>query len=107
MKILIGCLFFSNLTGSELYVYELAKGLVENGFDVSVVASNIGGEVTNMASKIGVKVYNFQTLPKNIKFDIIHGSLSILNKESTIKYINIIDNVKFCKYAMDGYMRNS
>jgi len=50
----------------------LAKGLVENGFDVSVVASNIGGEVTNMASKIGVKVYNFQTLPKNIKFDIIH-----------------------------------
>ena len=72
MKILIGCLFFSNLTGSELYVYELAKGLKNSGFDVSVVSSVIGGQVTDDAKLLGINVYNFQTLPKNLKFDLIH-----------------------------------
>lgn len=72
MKILIGCLFFSNLTGSELYVYELAKGLKKHNYDVSIVSSQIGGVLTEMAQDLEIKVYTFQNLPKNSKFDLIH-----------------------------------
>jgi glycosyltransferase involved in cell wall biosynthesis len=71
-KILIGCLLFRGLTGSELYVFELAKGLIKNGYDVSIVSNNIGGELTQQAINLGIKVYDFRTLPKNENFDLIH-----------------------------------
>ena len=53
LKILIGCLFFKNFTGSEVYIFELAKNLVKMGHDVSVV----GGPLTEMAKKVGIKVF--------------------------------------------------
>jgi len=56
LKILIGCLFFKNFTGSEVYIFELAKNLVKMGHDVSVV-SEIGGPLTEMAKKVGIKVF--------------------------------------------------
>jgi len=56
LKILIGCLFFKNFTGSEVYIFELAKNLVKVGHDVSVV-SEIGGPLTEMAKKVGIKVF--------------------------------------------------
>lgn len=71
-KILIGCLLFRELTGSELYVYELAKGLKEHNYDVYIVSSQIGGVLTEMAQDLGIKVYSFQTLPKNMTYDLIH-----------------------------------
>ena len=55
-KILIGCLLFKEFTGSEMYVYELAKGLLKHNYDVSVVSPNIGGVLTDLAIKDGLVV---------------------------------------------------
>jgi glycosyltransferase involved in cell wall biosynthesis len=62
IKVLIGCLFFRNLTGSELYVYELAKNLIKNNCDVTVI-SQIGGPLTDMANKVGIKCIPFEHAP--------------------------------------------
>ena len=62
LKVLIGCLFFKNLTGSELYVYELAKNLINMNCDVTVI-SQIGGPLTDMAKKIGIKCVSFEQAP--------------------------------------------
>lgn len=62
IKVLISCLFFKNFTGSEIYVYELAKNLVKNNCDVSVL-SDIGGPLTNMAKSEGIKVYSHSEPP--------------------------------------------
>jgi hypothetical protein len=55
LKVLISCLFFKTFTGSELYVYELAKNLIKLNCDVTVL-SDIGGPLTEMAKKDGIKV---------------------------------------------------
>jgi hypothetical protein len=55
MKVLISCLFFKTFTGSELYVYELAKNLIKQNCEVTVL-SDIGGPLTEMAKKEGIKV---------------------------------------------------
>jgi len=62
LKILLACLNFRGYTGSELYVYELAKALKGKGHDVSVV-SNIGGPITDKARKLGIKVYSIEEPP--------------------------------------------
>ena len=62
LKILISCLFFKTLTGSELYVYELAKGLKALGHSVTVL-SQIGGPLTDMAKKLGIKCLTFEDAP--------------------------------------------
>jgi len=62
MKVLISCLNFNGLTGSELHVYELAKGLVNKNCDVTI-CSNIGEPLANMAKKHGIKLTNIQEPP--------------------------------------------
>ena len=62
IKVLIGCLFFKTLTGSELYVYELAKNLINLNCDVTVI-SQIGGPLTDMAKRIGIKCISFEQAP--------------------------------------------
>lgn len=62
LKILIGCLSFTNLTGSELYVYELAKHLVLMGCDVSIV-STIGQPLEGLAKPLGIKLYSLKEPP--------------------------------------------
>lgn len=62
LKVLLGCLNFSNLTGSELYVFELAKQLVNLGCDVSV-CSTIGNPLAGMAKSNGIKLYSLQEPP--------------------------------------------
>ena len=62
LKVLISCLFFRTFTGSELYVYELAKGLQKENCDVTVM-SQIGGPLTDMAKKAGVKCITFEQAP--------------------------------------------
>ena len=62
IKVLIGCLFFRTFTGSELYVYELAKNLIKLNCDVTVL-SEIGGPLTEMAKKDGIKVVPFANPP--------------------------------------------
>jgi len=62
IKVLISCLFFRNFTGSELYVYELAKSLMKLNCSVTIL-SQIGGPLTEMAKKIGIKCLSFENAP--------------------------------------------
>lgn len=62
IKVLLSCLFFKTFTGSELYVYELAKNLVKQNCDVTVM-SQIGGPLTDMAKKQGIKCISFEQAP--------------------------------------------
>ena len=62
LKILISCLFFRTFTGSELYVYELAKNLINQNCDVTIV-SQIGGPLTELAKKQGIKCFPFEQAP--------------------------------------------
>lgn len=72
LKVLIGGLFFKNLTGSEMYIYELSKELVKLDCDVSIISSVVGDPLKKMAIKNGVKVFDMRFPPINENFDIIH-----------------------------------
>jgi len=73
MKILLTCLNFKGLTGSELYFLDLACGLQKIGNDVSILSQMKDGFLHEKASKYGVKCYDFSQAP-NEKFDIILAS---------------------------------
>ena len=62
LKVLLSCLFFRGFTGSELYVFELAKGLIKLNCSVTVV-SQIGGHLTDMARKLGIRCVSFEEAP--------------------------------------------
>ena len=62
IKVLISCLFFRTFTGSELYVYELAKSLISNNCDVTIM-SQIGGPLKDMAKRLGIKCLTFEQAP--------------------------------------------
>jgi hypothetical protein len=62
LNILIGCLSFANYTGSEMYVFELAKNLVKFGHNVSV-CSNIGEPLAKKAKNLGIKLYTLNEPP--------------------------------------------
>ncbi len=62
LDVLIGCLSFANYTGSELYVFELAKKLIKDGCNVSV-CSNIGEPLAKAAKQLGIKLYSLQEPP--------------------------------------------
>lgn len=62
IKVLIGCLNFSNFTGSELHVFELAKALTKNNCDVTI-ASNLGLPLSNMAKQYSIKVCDIKQPP--------------------------------------------
>ena len=62
LKVLLSCLFFKTYTGSEMYVYELARGLKNLNCDVTVL-SDIDGELSKLAQKQGIKVLPFSSAP--------------------------------------------
>lgn len=62
LKVLIGCLNFNGYTGSELYVFELAKQLIKQGCEVSI-SSNIGNPLAQIAKQMGIKLYTLQEPP--------------------------------------------
>lgn len=62
LKVLIGCLNFQGLTGSEISTMELAKGLSKNGCEV-YVTSQIGRSFKIEADKHNIKVYPIQEPP--------------------------------------------
>tara|TARA_Y100000310_G_scaffold46381_1_gene43090 strand:+ start:8301 stop:9941 length:1641 start_codon:yes stop_codon:yes gene_type:complete len=53
LNVLISCLNFNDFTGSELHVYELAKGLVSLGHKVTI-CSNVGGDIEKKAKQLGI-----------------------------------------------------
>jgi hypothetical protein len=68
LEILIGCLNFNDFTGSEVHVYELAKGLIKEGHNVTI-CSNIGGEISKKAKSFGVKLCDINEPPGFTKGD--------------------------------------
>lgn len=62
LKVLISCLMFKTFTGSELYVYELAKNLMKLNCSVTIL-SQVGGPLTDMARRIGIRVLPFEQAP--------------------------------------------
>jgi hypothetical protein len=99
MKILIGCIYFQTLTGSEMYVYQLAKSLVQlKNYDVTVISNNIGYTMTELALKEGIKVVNFEKLDRSEKYDIIHCQ----HIQTTQELIGIFPNIpKICSIHSD------
>lgn len=95
LKVLIGCISFKNLTGSELYVFELAKQLVKQGCDVSV-CSNIGSPLADLAKPLGIKMYPLEE-PPNFKMGdgewVIESSDGNVISDSNTLYK--IGNIKF------------
>jgi glycosyltransferase involved in cell wall biosynthesis len=62
LKVLLSCLFFKTFTGSEMYVYELARGLKKLNCDVTVL-SDINGPLSQIAKSQGIKVLPFNEAP--------------------------------------------
>lgn len=62
VKVLLSCLNFRTFTGSELYVFELAKELKKLNCSVTVL-SQIGGPLTDMAKNLGIKCLSFEEAP--------------------------------------------
>jgi len=62
MKVLISSMFFRTFTGSEIYVYELAKALQKENCQVTIL-SQIGGPLTDLARKEGIKCLSFEESP--------------------------------------------
>ena len=72
-KILLSCLSFREFTGSEMYVYELAKHLSNMNYDVTVASPYIGGKLTNLAINNKIKIKNLSDLTKADSYDIVHS----------------------------------
>lgn len=62
LNVLIGCLNFAKYTGSELYVLELAKGLLKQNCEVSIW-SRLGSPLKEVAHSLGIKTYDIKTPP--------------------------------------------
>jgi len=63
LNVMISCLFFQNYTGSEMYVFELAKNLISQNCNVTVVASETDGPLVSIATKLGIIVKNIKETP--------------------------------------------
>lgn len=63
LNVMISCLFFQNYTGSEMYVFELAKNLISQNCNVTVVASETDGPLVSIATKLGIVVKNIKETP--------------------------------------------
>ncbi len=59
---LVSSLFFKTFTGSEMYVYELARGLKSLNCDVTVL-SDIEGPLSKIANQQGIKTLPFSNPP--------------------------------------------
>jgi glycosyltransferase involved in cell wall biosynthesis len=62
IKVLLSSLFFKTFTGSEMYVYELARGLKKLNCDVTVL-SDIEGPLSKLANQQGIKTLPFTNPP--------------------------------------------
>jgi glycosyltransferase involved in cell wall biosynthesis len=63
LSVIISCLFFQKFTGSEMYVFELAKNLINLNCSVTILASETNGPLVLMAQKLGIIVKNIKDAP--------------------------------------------
>jgi len=57
LKVLMGCLNFQGLTGSEISTLETAKGLAKNGCDVSVISTAVSPKFKQTCNRYNIKTY--------------------------------------------------
>ena len=91
LNILLGCLFFREFTGSEVYVYELAKKLRKLGHDVTVTSPFVDGILGFFARSNDIKVLPFSQLSKNHKYDVIHSQ----HHPVTIELLKLFETTPF------------
>lgn len=114
MKILISCLQFNTYTGSELYVYEIAKELAKE-HDVSIVSS-LGGDLVSEIEKFGVKCFDIKSPPNYVmgdgvtKIKNIDGEIFTSIRGEFYKYSNehkydllILNHYPISKYIVKMY----
>jgi len=92
LSIILSCTRFSDLTGSELYNYELARALKKLGHEVTIV-SNYGGQLQEKAENEGIECVGFPDVA-SLSPDLIISShfepTSLLQKSFTCPIINVI-----------------
>jgi glycosyltransferase involved in cell wall biosynthesis len=116
IKVLLSSLFFKTFTGSEMYVYELARELKNLNCDVTVL-SDIDGPLSKLANQQGIKTLPFSNPPgykigdgkwgfntpqgviasqpnvlykmSDVNFDIIHVQHNPISKQVCDMYPNI------------------
>lgn len=81
IKVLLSCLSFRTFTGSEVYVYELAKNLQKQNCQVTVM-SQIGGPLTQLAKKEGIRCVSFEEAPG---FKLGDGKWNYVNPEGKME----------------------
>jgi glycosyltransferase involved in cell wall biosynthesis len=72
LRILYAIQSFKELTGAEMYVYELAREMRARGHEVRITSPNFGGEIMTQASKAGIL---FSWLDASLhlhSYDIVH-----------------------------------
>lgn len=92
LSIVLSCMRFSELTGSELYNYELARSLKKLGHEVTIV-SNCSGQLQEKAENEGIECVGFPEVG-SLSPDLIISShfepTSLLQKSFTCPIINVI-----------------
>ncbi len=73
MKILLTLQNYHSLTGSEMYVYELARVLHKRNHEVAIMALNIKGEIAERTTALGIPVFRFFEHPE-LSPDIVHAN---------------------------------
>ena len=71
MHILFACIEFKSYTGMPMYIYELSRRYTQLDHKVSIVALEVGDEITDRARANGVDVYSFKEMPQ-LKPDVLH-----------------------------------
>jgi glycosyltransferase involved in cell wall biosynthesis len=72
VKILYAIQSFKELTGAEMYVYELAREMRARGHEVRITSPLLGGEITTQASKHGI-LFSWLDASLNLhSYDIVH-----------------------------------
>ena len=94
MQILLASFEFESLTGQPMYNYNLAKGLIEAGHEVTCVGLRTGGTIAKWLKEIGAEVYSYH--PKSEWFDVY--DLTIISECLPEVIDNIIcdDIYNFC-----------
>lgn len=89
MKVLIGCISFKNLTGSELYVFELAKHLSLLNCDVTIASLIKDSPLEEKTKEFNIKTVFLKDLLKDEKWDIIQTQHLPVTKYLCELYPNI------------------
>jgi hypothetical protein len=72
MKILLAVASYFELTGAELYCYELAKELIRLGHKILIASPRVGGTIKIKSDEAGIQSMNLYEIPKSSHFDILH-----------------------------------